>query len=157
MLAGPSMKIFRVTFAGAAIIWVVALVLAPFAAGRPHATTPWHAFAFVAYAVGSVICHQLPERSFHLWAASIPVCARCTGIYFGAAAAAIAVRVKVHTVRVEADTTYGAKMALILAVIPILATLVYEWTSGHTPANWIRAATGVPMGAAVGWIISAIG
>ena len=87
----------------------------------------------------------------------MPVCARCTGIYFGAAVAAIAVRVKVHTVRVEADTTYGAKMALILAVIPILATLVYEWTSGHTPANWIRAATGVPMGAAVGWIISAIG
>ena len=157
MLVGPSMKILRFTFAGAAIVWVVALVLAPFAASWPHATTPWHAFAFAAYAVGSVICHQLPGRSFHLWAASMPVCARCTGIYFGAAVVAIAVRPKVHTVRLKADTTYGAKMALILAVIPILATLIYEWTAGHTPANWIRAAAGVPMGAAVGWIISAIG
>jgi len=26
------------------------------------------------YAVGSQICHQRPERSFHLFAAQLPVC-----------------------------------------------------------------------------------
>jgi len=141
---------------GAAIAWAVALPLAAFAATRPHAATPWYAFAFAAYAVGSVICHQLPERSFHLWAAQMPVCARCTGIYVGAAIGAIAsvtVRLKKdttsQTVRLKADTTYNAKSALIIAAIPILATLVYEWTTGHTPANWIRAAAGVPIGGAI--------
>ena len=28
-------------------------------------------------------CHRLPERSFYLWDKQFPVCARCTGIYFG--------------------------------------------------------------------------
>jgi uncharacterized membrane protein len=41
------------------------------------------------YAIGSFVCHQLPERSWRLWTAQMPVCARCTGIYFGAAIAAL--------------------------------------------------------------------
>lgn len=28
-------------------------------------------------------CHQLPERSFHLNGKQFPVCARCTGAFFG--------------------------------------------------------------------------
>ena len=186
MLVGPSMKILRFTFAGAAIVWVVVLVLAPFAASRPHATTLWHAFAFAAYAVGSVICHQLPERSFHLWTAQMPVCARCTGIYFGAAIAAVATAfrtaeavrhdtpdvgqglspAKIDTPDVAQglspakidipDVAQGlspAKIALIIAVIPTIATLAYEWTTGYTPSNWIRAAAGVPIGGVVALII----
>jgi|SRR5687768_2914653 len=42
-------------------------------------------FAFV-YAAGSVICHQLPERSFFLDGRQLPVCARCTGLYLAGAA-----------------------------------------------------------------------
>jgi uncharacterized membrane protein len=33
--------------------------------------------------VGASVCHQLPERSFHAGSLSIPVCARCEGIYIG--------------------------------------------------------------------------
>ena len=34
--------------------------------------------------VGSVLgCHQLGSRSFFLFGYQFPVCARCTGIYFG--------------------------------------------------------------------------
>lgn len=144
------MRILRSPFVGAAVLWAVVLPLAPFAASRPHAVVPWYAFALATYAVGSVICHQLPERSFHLWAAQMPVCARCTGIYFGAAIAAIAS----VTVRLKADTMHKAKIALTIAAIPMLATLVFEWTTGHTPANWIRAAAGVPIGGAIAWVIS---
>ena len=49
----------------------------------PVAPTP---IATLLYAIGSVICHQRPERSFHLDAVQLPVCARCLGIYVGAAA-----------------------------------------------------------------------
>jgi hypothetical protein len=44
-------------------------------------------------------------------------------------------------------------MALLVAVVPTAATLVYEWTTGQTPANWIRAAAGVPIGVVVAWIV----
>ena len=35
----------------------------------------------------------------------------------------------------------------VLAVAPTAATLVYEWTTGVMPANWVRAAAGVCLGA----------
>lgn len=28
-------------------------------------------------------CHQMPERSFHIKGYTFPVCARCTGVFFG--------------------------------------------------------------------------
>jgi uncharacterized membrane protein len=34
--------------------------------------------------VGYAICHQIPERSFHINGQQLPLCARCTGIYMGA-------------------------------------------------------------------------
>jgi uncharacterized membrane protein len=34
--------------------------------------------------VGSWVCHQLPERSPHLFGVQVPVCWRCTGILVGA-------------------------------------------------------------------------
>src|SRR6185295_1848536 len=73
----------RPAFVAATVVWALLLALVPFLAGRPHATTIGAALILAVYAVGSVICHQLPERSFHLWAAQLPVCARCTGIYAG--------------------------------------------------------------------------
>ena len=35
---------------------------------------------------GSWVCHQLPERSPHLFGVQLPLCWRCTGILFGALA-----------------------------------------------------------------------
>ncbi len=32
---------------------------------------------------GGFICHQMPERSPHLFGAQMPLCWRCTGILFG--------------------------------------------------------------------------
>lgn len=32
---------------------------------------------------GSLWCHQLPERSPHLFSMQVPLCWRCTGILFG--------------------------------------------------------------------------
>ena len=133
----------RRAFVAASAGWTLALPVAAYAASRPHDTSIPFAFAFAVYGLGSIVCHQLPMRSFHLWGVAMPVCARCTGIYIGAATAAIASPLA-PTLRDR-----SARRMLILAAIPTIATLIYEWTAGVMPANWIRALAGVPIGAAV--------
>lgn len=135
-----------------AIAWVMALPAAAFAAGQPHArvTSIGYAFALMVYDMGRVICHQRPERSFHLFGAQLAVCGRCAGIYAGAAAMALAAWVWTGPAR-RSDLV---RPALWLALAPAAATLVYEWLTGHTPANWIRALSGVPAGALIAWIVS---
>jgi len=45
------------------------------------------------FAVGSLICHQRPDRSFFVDGHQLPVCARCTGLYLsGAIVAAVATK-----------------------------------------------------------------
>ena len=48
-----------------------------------------------------------------------------------------------------------ARVALALAVVPTLLTLVYEWTTGDMPSHAIRAASGVPVGVVVAWLVVA--
>jgi uncharacterized membrane protein len=139
----------RPAFVAATVVWALLLALIPFLASRPHATTIGAALIVAVYALGSVICHQLPERSFHLWAAQLPVCARCTGIYAGAAVAVIVASVA----RGFQPRGRGPRTILFAAALPTLATLVYEWTTGHMPANAIRAAAGAPLGATVVWMV----
>jgi uncharacterized membrane protein len=56
----------------------LALVLAaPWAAHRGS----W--IALLLYAVFDPVCHQIAERSFHLWHEPFAVCHRCTGLYLG--------------------------------------------------------------------------
>lgn len=56
------------------------------------ALTPWaraHGYAALSagvYSGFSVVCHQMPERSFHFEGFPLAVCARCLGLYVGGAA-----------------------------------------------------------------------
>src|SRR4051794_16866562 len=80
----PAAAPLRRAFIAATIAWPLLLVAAPYAASRAHATAFSTALIALVYGIGSVICHQRPERSLSLWHAQMPVCARCTGIYAGA-------------------------------------------------------------------------
>jgi hypothetical protein len=71
------------------------LVAVPYLASRPHASAASTALVLAVYRVGSLVCHQLRDRSFHLWTAQMPVCARCVGIYFGAVVGALGARLLV--------------------------------------------------------------
>ncbi len=144
---------WRRGFVTASVSWASVLLLAPFAASRPNGDAIVFGFAYGAYAAGRIICHQLPARSFHLWSAPMPVCARCAGIYAGASIAAMFFAARPSQVqRVTADAI-RARVVLVAAAVPIAATLLYEWITADTPAHWVRALTGVPAGAAVAWII----
>lgn len=59
-------------------IWAFLIVLAPIAKayGLASISTPIYDFFHL-------ICHRIPERSFHIAGESFGVCSRCTGVYFG--------------------------------------------------------------------------
>lgn len=170
------MSVFRRSFVVLAIVWVMLLPVAAFAASRrpSGSSTAGYALAFAVYWIGRVICHQRPERSFHLFAVQMPVCARCTGIYAGAAVAAMAMAfrgadalrvanrsratsgpsfARLRWVDARALSAWVAGRVLLASVLPGAATLVYEWSTGHMPTHWVRAMSGVPLGAAVAWIV----
>jgi len=147
----------RAFFVGSSM-WALAIPLTAFAASRPAANPAVYAFALTMYSVGRVVCHQLPVRSFHLWGSSLPVCARCAGIYAGAAVTAITLRfgLPAQARSVKPDARVEPRLVLLAALAPTAATLVFEWTTGVMPANWIRALAGVPLGAAVAWAIGMV-
>jgi hypothetical protein len=158
----PSASSLRDAFIAASAGWAMLLVVAPFFASRAHASTLASALMVGVYGVGSLVCHQLTERSFHVWGAQMPVCARCTGIYFGAVFGAIASTI--HAARRGRPWSalgrstlrpFDARLALALAAAPTAVTLLYEWSTGDMPSHAIRAAAGVPIGLVVAWLVVA--
>jgi uncharacterized membrane protein len=149
--------LLRRAFLISSVTWAAFIPLSAFAASRPEAATAVYGFAFAVYSVGHLICHQLPARSFHLWGAMLPVCARCTGIYVGAAIAGLVSGLARGRLSSEARSAKEeVRAALVLAALPTAATLVFEWTTGVTPANWIRALAGAPLGMAVAWAVGMV-
>jgi len=146
--------IIRRAFTGAVIAWAALIVLAPMLTHNSG-----RVLALGVYLAGSLVCHQRPERSFHLFGVQMPVCARCAGIYIGAAAAALVTVILVGgpaLVPPKRRSGEGGRPRWIVAAaaaVPAVLTLVYEWASGDMPSNGIRAASGVPMGAVVSWMI----
>ncbi len=66
-------------------VWMLLIVLPPMLAanGNTRVSSPlYHFFSF--------ICHQIPDRSFHLMEHQLAVCSRCVGVYFGLLAGLIA-------------------------------------------------------------------
>ena len=83
----------RSVFVVLTVAWAVLLPAAAFAASRPSgAWTGEYVLALAVYRLGSLLCHQRAERSFALFGAQLPVCARCAGIYAGAALTMVAAR-----------------------------------------------------------------
>jgi uncharacterized membrane protein len=125
----------------ASVAWLALLFVTPIAPAS---------LATLMYAVGSVLCHQIPERSFHLAGFQFPVCARCLGIYAGAAAAA-----SIHVFGILATgsarwrvlSRQAARWVFVIAALPTLVTVGLEWTSVWTGTNIVRSIAGVALGA----------
>jgi uncharacterized membrane protein len=98
------------------------------------------------YLAASRICHQRPERSFFTAGVQWPVCGRCSGLYLGAAAAALAVLVIQRRLRLG---RLRAPVLLAVASIPTALTLGGEWFHLADVTNVARLASALPLGAAV--------
>jgi uncharacterized membrane protein len=58
------------------LAWVAVIVAPPFLISSGISASPIYSFF-------SFICHQIPERSFHILGNQFAVCSRCFGVYFG--------------------------------------------------------------------------
>lgn len=139
--------------------WLLALPTAAWL-GRAPTGVPPALFVNAVYTCGRVVCHQRPERSFRLAGTPLPVCARCTGLYGGAAIAAVVMGARRSRSRARAAERVQrpwmqmapgtARVRIQLAAaVPILLTLAFEWTTGLMPSGLVRAFSAVPFGAAV--------
>jgi uncharacterized membrane protein len=131
----------------AALAWAAALLTAPLLAAPASG---------LLYAAGSLICHQLPERSFYLGAFQLPVCARCTGIYLGGAAGAVATmtwRITRRRALTRIRTTH-IRTVLLAGAVPTAVTFGLEWLGGWPMTNEVRALAGLPLGAAVAFVVT---
>jgi uncharacterized membrane protein len=118
--------------------WVLAVLAAPVLSAWPA--------AFV-YGISSLVCHQLPERSLYWGSVQFAVCARCTGIYVGAALAAVAAA-GVDTARLAAARRH-VRPILITGAVPMVLTVAAEWLGVWPPSHAMRLVTGLPFGASI--------
>ena len=142
---------------GAAIAtlgWLTAQVAAVLATATAAVGPLTYMAVSAVYIAGALICHQRPERSFHVWGAQWPVCARCLGLYAGAAIGAVLAACTPSS-SIEFRAVSAARTILAIAILPTAATLAYEWTTGITPSNVMRMGTALPAGAVVCWLVVA--
>ena len=130
-----------------AVAWLLVIVAAPML---------WTPIAGVMYAVGSFICHQLPERSFHFQGAQLPVCARCLGLYSGGAVGSVIGASAIVRRRRNGGQPLARALRwrwTVAAAIPTLATIVLEWGFGWPISNTVRALAALPFGVAVAFVV----
>lgn len=131
--------------------WLLLLLATP---GLPAAA------GTIVYAFCSAICHQLPARSFRLSGVPLPVCARCLGIYAGAAAGSLAWALVATRFAGQPrpgssgfDRRAGRSRGLLAcAAAPTAATAVAEWAGLWPFDNATRASAGVILGFAAGLV-----
>lgn len=121
--------------------WGCALLAAPF---LPVALSA------VVYLAGSVVCHQLADRSYHVGGAQLPVCARCIGVYWGFAAGLLASRL------VAAPRWHrGSVLALLTgAVATNLVTVAYESLQQVPTSHALRTAAGAILGLGIAAVVT---
>ena len=80
-----SAKIAALTYAAVlalVLVWVGGAVFVPVVLNGSHDSESSLVASLLHYAYGR-ICHQMPDRSFHIAGEPLAVCARCLGIYAG--------------------------------------------------------------------------
>lgn len=115
-------------------------------------------FAFV-YAAGSVVCHQLPERSFFLDGRQLPVCARCSGLYLSGAAGVLGwcVWKAARGWRRFAVPPRAALTIVVVAAMPTAASYLAGVAGIWDGTNLTRALLAVPLGLCAGAVVAAVG
>lgn len=146
--AGP----LPIAICAVALAWPVALLTAPCAAARPARSLAIVRLAAGVYAAGRFICHQKPERSFHIRAVQLPVCARCFGLYAGGAAGALGAVVLGGSRRRPRRGFRAARSAVLLAAVPTALTWMAEWVIGVDPGNLGRALAAAPLALVFAWM-----
>lgn len=133
------------SLAALAAAWVVLVVATPLLPAPLSA---------IIYAFGSLVCHQIPERSFHLQTFQLPVCARCLGLYSGAALGAVWAASSSAGRRRGVFAARDIRLVTVAAAIPTAMTVALEWAGWWQPSNLTRSIAGVPLGFVVAFVVT---
>ena len=126
------------TASGVALAGVGLIFLAPLLAAGGHG---WAAsFVYRAFAG---LCHQQAERSFAVGGHALAVCARCTGIYAGFAACALAYPLVRGLRRTDAPARKWLALAFVPTAVDFALNVTGLWANTHAS----RALTGAIAGA----------
>jgi uncharacterized membrane protein len=109
----------------------------------------------MVYVAGALVCHQRPERSFHFAGAQLPVCARCTALYSGAAMGMLGwllLGMRRHGAVEPARAVSWLAASAVPAAISIAGS-VSGWWDG---TNALRAVMTLPFGMIVGAVTAAV-
>ncbi|MGQ0761091.1 MAG: DUF2085 domain-containing protein [Acidobacteriota bacterium] len=124
--------------ASVALLILVTTVVAPAALSRGHT-----GFSEVIYQTFSYLCHQIPERSFHLAGHSFAVCSRCTGLYAGFAFATLALPLARSLKRTDTPHVIWLLLSAVPLTIDFGLTYFEIWQNNH----FTRVTTGALFGA----------
>lgn len=115
-----------------------AVVVAPVAQATGHT-----AFASAIYKTFSFLCHQIPERSFHLAGHQFAVCSRCTGLYAGFALATLSYPVFRSLPRTDTPSIIWLFVSAVPLALDFGLTYFGIWQNNH----FTRFTTGALFGA----------
>src|SRR5690606_3991281 len=97
---------------------------------------------FIIHQMYSNVCHQLPERSIEFSGWLFLVCARCTGIYFGAAAASFFSLIINKRI-------YISRKLIIIALLPMLVDVILYQIKVYQYSKTTAFISGIFSGSAV--------
>jgi uncharacterized membrane protein len=127
---GWSVWVFVVAFGLTILLLILA---APLAQANQH-----QQFASAIYTTFSFVCHQIPERSFHIAGYKFAVCSRCTGLYSGFVLAALIYPL----VRSLRRTETPSIVWLFLAAAPLAVDFSLGYLNVWANTHLSRFATG---------------
>lgn len=123
-----------------AMLWCAAFVALP---ALLEADCSDRLIATGLHAFFSFICHQNPDRSFHITGHSLAVCARCTGIYIGALIGIFAFPFSVGRLNDYSPWKAWLLFALglnlmefILSSLNLVSSLIFRAGAGMTLGLW---------------------
>jgi len=122
-----------------ACLLVASIVAAPVAQATGHTV-----LAVFLYKTFSYLCHQIPERSFHLAGHKFAVCSRCTGLYSGFALATLIYPLMRSLKRKDTPRLIW----LVLAAIPIAVDFLLGYFNIWQNTHLSRFLTGALLGSA---------
>lgn len=130
------------------LVWLsaaaVAVTLVGLLFAAPLSLASGHEFTAQAiYQAFSRVCHQIPERSFHIAGHSLAVCARCTGLYVGLAAGVLFYPL----LRSLRSTETPARFWLFVAAVPMGIDFLLGFFGIWENTHLSRFVTGVLLGA----------
>lgn len=106
--------------------------------------------SYVLYGSFQMVCHQMPERSFHLDGHPLAVCARCFGLYAGALFGLLFYPLARSLRRVDVPHRNWLILAAVPTSVDFALGVLGLWENTH----WSRFLTALTLGVASAFYIA---